>query len=138
LANTYTVIEQIARGGFGRVERIKAADGRTLARKVFDPSPELGVSSAADLEKLRRRFEREVRVQSYCAKHGAIPILDSDLKADPPWFVMPLADKNYAEQIKEDRTSDRPTRRISLAWEIEGSPSGRSTDSLVIVPSTSI
>ena len=36
-----------------------------------------------------------------------MPVLGSDLKAEPPWFVMPLATKTYAAQIAEDRAANR-------------------------------
>ena len=32
-----------------------------------------------------------------------MPILDNDLKGDEPWFLMPIAEKTYEEQIKIDR-----------------------------------
>jgi hypothetical protein len=98
-----TLVSQLARGGFGRVEKVRDADRSVLARKVFDPSPELGIREERELAKLRKRFEREVRVQMALAKYGMMPIVRAELDADPPWFLMPLADKNYADQIREDR-----------------------------------
>ena len=52
----------INRGGFGRVERVQLSDGTYVARKVFDPAPH--VLERTDLDRLRARFAREVRVQS--------------------------------------------------------------------------
>jgi hypothetical protein len=102
-----TVVSEIARGGFGRVERVCTADGRVFARKMFEPSPRLGSPDEVDLEKLRRRFEREVRVQMALAPYGMMPIEHAALEADPPWFLMPLADRTYREQIRTDREESR-------------------------------
>jgi hypothetical protein len=102
-----TVIGEIARGGFGRVERVSTRAGKILARKVFEPSPRLGFPEEVDLEKLRRRFEREVRVQMALAPYGMMPIEHAALDRDPPWFLMPLAERNYREQVREDRQAER-------------------------------
>jgi hypothetical protein len=104
-----TIVSEIARGGFGRVERVCTRDGRVFARKVFDPSPRLGLPEELDLEKLRRRFEREVRVQMALAPYGMMPIEHAALDADPPWFLMPLADRTYRELIRADREQSRIT-----------------------------
>jgi hypothetical protein len=101
------VLGEIARGGFGRVERVRGSDGVVLARKVFDPSPLLGPPEELDVAKLRKRFEREVRVQMALARYGMMPIVRAELASDPPYFLMPLADKNYRDQIREDRQAGR-------------------------------
>jgi hypothetical protein len=102
-----TVVGEIARGGFGRVERVCSPDGRVFARKVFEPSARLGLPEEVDLEKLRKRFEREVRVQMALAPYGMMPIEHAALDADPPWFLMPLAEKTYRQQIRADREQTR-------------------------------
>ncbi|HEY2514454.1 MAG TPA: protein kinase [Polyangiaceae bacterium] len=94
------VLGEIARGGFGRVERVMIATGEVVARKVFDPRPELDV---LDPDKLRKRFVHEVEAQRRLAPYGAIRVLDADLAADAPWFTMPLAEKSYRVQIEADR-----------------------------------
>jgi len=101
---TVVVVRTIARGGFGRVELVKPKKGgATVARKVFDPKPE--VLAGTTVEKLKQRFQREVRVQSQLSSDFFIPILASDLEADEPWFTMPVADRSYAEKIEEDRAA---------------------------------
>lgn len=100
------VVRSINRGGMGRVEEVELLDGTRAARKVFDPDP-LAYSNALEFEKLRKRFEREVKYQTELGRHGAMPVLGSALKDDPPWFVMPLADKTYADQIIEDRANKK-------------------------------
>jgi serine/threonine protein kinase len=108
-ARDLTVLGEIARGGFGRVERVRGPDGVVLARKVFDPSPLLGSPEELDVAKLRKRFEREVRVQMALARHGMMPIVLAELASDPPFFLMPLAEKNYRDQIRDDRQAGRIT-----------------------------
>ena len=94
------LLGQIARGGFGRIEKVRLDDGRVVARKVFDPASEL---ASQNREKLRRRFAQEIEAQRRLAAHGALPILDADLDADAPWFTMPLADRSFRAQVESDR-----------------------------------
>jgi hypothetical protein len=94
------VLDQIARGGFGRVERVRLASGAIVARKVFDPTPEFAF---LDQAKLRRRFVNEVEALRRLATHGVIPVVAAALDAEPPWFAMPLAEKSYRAQVKADR-----------------------------------
>src|SRR5438552_8611731 len=72
VAASVVVVRTIARGGFGRVELVKPRKGGlTVARKVFDPKPE--VLAGATPEKLKQRFRREVRVQSRLSSDFFIP-----------------------------------------------------------------
>lgn len=93
----------IARGGFGRVERFLMGDGKYSARKTF--SPAFAISSAAEYEKLKFRFAREVKVQSSIASKSFIPIISHDLTAAEPSYLMPLADRNFQQQIEIDRSN---------------------------------
>ena len=97
------VIEEINRGGFGLVEKIRLNNGTIVARKTFNPLPQIREST--DVNKLLRRFSREVRVQSSLPNEYFIPVLDKDLEGDRPWFTMPLSDRNYADLVQEDRNS---------------------------------
>jgi len=89
----------IDRGGYGIVDEVEDYDGRRLARKSFDPQ----VSDPVEREKLRKRFAREVRIQSQIHHPNIMPIVKSDLEACPPWFTMPLADQSFAQKIEADR-----------------------------------
>src|SRR5690348_8362491 len=101
-ASAVIVLRTLAHGGFGRVELIKLdKGGGNVARKVFDPKPD--VLKATSIEKLRQRFQREVRIQSRLSGDYFIPVLDAKLDGDSPWFTMPLAARNFAEKIEEDR-----------------------------------
>src|SRR5436309_6680321 len=96
------ILEQIARGGFGRVERVRLEGGRIAARKVFDPNPDL---AGLDPEKLRKRFVNEVAALRRLSAYGAIAVLEADLEGDPPWYTMPLAEKSFRQQVNDDRAA---------------------------------
>jgi hypothetical protein len=91
------VIGQIAQTNFGRVERVLLDDGTEAARKVFEPNPV--AVQAAQLPGLRKRFAREVKVQSQLPSHLVVPVIASDLNANPPWFAMPLAEGTFENSI---------------------------------------
>ncbi len=95
------VIDIINRGGFGRVERVALSDGTVLAQKVFDPTQD--VIAGSDIDKLKKRFKREVRVQSSLSGDFFVPVIAFDLDTDQPWFTMPLCERNYSVQIAEDK-----------------------------------
>jgi serine/threonine protein kinase len=96
------VIRRIDRGGFGFVDEIETSSGGHIARKSFDPPSQ----DAAELANLRRRFEREVRIQSALKHPNIMPIYDVHLTGDPPSFTMPLATMSLDAKLAEDhRTS---------------------------------
>jgi eukaryotic-like serine/threonine-protein kinase len=92
----------IARGGFGRVERVQLDDGTVAARKTF--MPPIGMSQE-NVAKFRKRFGREVRTQGAMTSQSFLPVLAHDLDSDEPWFVMPLADRSLQDEISMLRTS---------------------------------
>ncbi len=98
------ILGDINRGGFGRVEKVKTDDGEIFARKVFDPLP--GIVASGDLAKLKKRFQREVRVQSSLSSDYFIPILNSNLESDSPSFIMPLAERNFWQEIQDSRAKN--------------------------------
>lgn len=95
------VIRSIDRGGFGFVEEIETNTGERLARKTFDPSTLI----PGDLSNLRRRFEREVRIQSAIDHPNIMPVIDHNMQSDPPYFTMPLASESLELKIRNDRLS---------------------------------
>lgn len=92
------VIEQIAHTNFGRVERVLLDNGTVAARKVVEPNPVM--VQAAQLPGLRKRFAREVKVQSRLPSHLVVPVIAADLNANPPWFVMPFAEKTFEHHMQ--------------------------------------
>src|SRR5260370_41355252 len=89
----------IERGGFGVVHEVEDRKGRRLARKSFEPQ----VASVEEKEKLRKRFNREVQIQSRIHHPNIMPIAKHDLDASPPWFTTPLATRSFATKIEDDR-----------------------------------
>ncbi len=98
--SVFTTASEIGRGGFGVVERVRDSRGRSFARKTFLPAQHIPVDVH---DKLRKRFKREVKIQEQLGGNEILPVLASDLDERNPWFVMPLAEKTYESQIKEDR-----------------------------------
>jgi len=97
------VISEINRGGFGVVEKVRLSDGSIVARKSFAPT--VGISDPNDLDKLRHRFEREVRYMSSIESEAICPVLDYDLNCSDPWFTMPLAEETLHDAIDEAKSN---------------------------------
>lgn len=87
------IIEEINRGGFGRVEKVEKESGGIVARKVYDP--QFSILAATEEAKLKKRFRREVMVQSSLTSNSFLPILEYDLDCIAPWFTMLINDKYY-------------------------------------------
>jgi eukaryotic-like serine/threonine-protein kinase len=105
------ILNVINRGGFGKVERIQLPSGEILARKVFDPLPDILIS--ADERKLIKRFQREVKIQQQLNPDFFIPIIEHSLSSTPMWFTMPLAERNFWVEILESRqNSTVPTEAL--------------------------
>jgi serine/threonine protein kinase len=100
--SAYRAIREIGRGGFGIVEIVADSSGNRFARKTFSPA---GSIPPAAHDKLRMRFRREVITQQELGGTEILPVLDHDLDATAPWFVMPLAEKTYQQKIQDDKAS---------------------------------
>jgi serine/threonine protein kinase len=106
------VLEQLSRGGFGRVEKVLTDEGQIVARKIFEPHIE-GLTTK-EIEKLKQRFIREVKIQSSLSGDFFIPILGYQLETEPYWFTMPLAEKNFLDEIASCHiSSDIPVSGFS-------------------------
>ena len=89
-------VREINRGGFGVVHEVEMPNGGRRARKSFAPQ---GKTTPEEEEKLKRRFAREVKVQSQIRHPNIMPILSHNLEASPPWFTMPLAQKSFRDKL---------------------------------------
>lgn len=98
----------IAQGGFGVIDKVRLDNGEIVAKKSFKPRE---YSSEEELQKLRKRFIREVKIQSSLPTDFFMPILGSNLSIEVPFYLMPLAEKSLKTQILEDRL----TKEINLA-----------------------
>lgn len=99
----YANIRELGRGGFGIVQEVES-NGKRYAKKTFKPSMSIPIEA---YERLRKRFCREVRIQTEIGGAEIIQVLYSELAGENPWFVMPLADKVYQEKLREDRKSGK-------------------------------
>lgn len=92
------LVRTINRGGFGEVDEVEEK-GKRFARKTF--KPDFVIASNPDLAaSAERRFKREVATQAQLSHPNIVPIIRHNLSANPPWFLMPLADSTLAEEIK--------------------------------------
>ncbi|RQO74530.1 hypothetical protein DBR43_03830 [Pedobacter sp. KBW06] len=92
------VVQLINDGGFGKIEEVICSDGRHYARKTFNP-PANTANDAVTREKFRMRFIREVKTQKRLPNTLFIPIIFEDLSGSAPWFLMPVADDVYSNEI---------------------------------------
>lgn len=93
------VVARIGQGGFGNVDHVILRDGTHCARKEFAKNqpltPEL-------LENVKKRFAKEVKVQTAIDHPNIVSILLSDLENDPPYYLMPLAESTLDKDLRAD------------------------------------
>lgn len=94
----YTVVRERGKGGFGVVNEVVDEQGNHFACKVLNVPPHLPV------ELVKPRFEREVKYQSAIRHNHVVHIFEHHLDSNPPWFIMPLADWSFEDEIEKDRT----------------------------------
>lgn len=83
----YKIIKELGKGGFGCVYKVQK-DTKFYALKICSDNNYID------------RFKREIRLMESVKSPNVMPVLDSDLEDNPPYFVMPLCkgnlcDKNY-------------------------------------------
>ncbi len=89
IGRKYRVRRVIGQGGMGSVLEVeRRSDGRALALKFC----RLGGPWS-------RRFAREVRLMARVEHPHVVPVLDADLSANPPYFVMPLARGSLEDEL---------------------------------------
>src|SRR5882757_7873055 len=90
-------LEEIGSGGFGVIRKVRLPDKRIAALKIFRP---LWSLQGEDWSKLRRRFEREVEVQSNLPEDLFIPVLLKMLDGSPLCYAMAYAERNFESEIQ--------------------------------------
>lgn len=100
---TLNFIKNIGSGGFGVVDEVTDEDGRIFARKTFQINQAPSFPKHLEANVLKR-FIREASVQSAIRHKNIVPVLGMDLKAIPPFFLMPLAIGSLQTDIEKDRT----------------------------------
>lgn len=94
-----TFIENIGRGGFGVVDKVKDERGDVYARKTFQINqgplfpPKLS-------ENVKKRFIREAKLQSAISHKNIVPVVKKYLDEEPPYFLMPLALNSLEKDLK--------------------------------------
>jgi serine/threonine protein kinase len=96
-------VKNIGRGGFGVVDEVQNDDGTHLARKTFSINQPYEIDHDFEMH-IRERFSREISIQSSFTNPNIVPVIDSDLNAEPPYFLMPLADSSLDRDIKADKS----------------------------------
>jgi serine/threonine protein kinase len=100
------VVREINRGGFGVIDEVVCDDGKHYARKTFSPS-DMFKGDSELCAKLMSRFIREVKTQKILPNEYFIPIIYDDLIDTSPWFLMPLAERVYVDEINGSKTDGR-------------------------------
>lgn len=70
------VLKRIGQGGFGNVDHVVMGDGSECARKEFSQNQPLSPELLANV---KRRFAKEVKVQSAIDHPNIVPVIGSDL-----------------------------------------------------------
>jgi tRNA A-37 threonylcarbamoyl transferase component Bud32 len=94
------LIEPIDKGGFGNVDKVEDEGGQLVARKTFSKNQPMNDEL---LENVKKRFAKEVRVQGAIDHPNIVKIVGHDLKSDPPYYLMPLAESSLSKDLKADR-----------------------------------
>ncbi|RXJ49558.1 protein kinase domain-containing protein [Gelidibacter gilvus] len=100
------IIQSINRGGFGIIDEVECDNGQRYARKTFAPSDQF--KDDVDIcNKLKSRFIREVKTQSLLPSEYFMPIVFSDLNSPQPYFLMPLAEDVFINEIQTAKAESR-------------------------------
>jgi serine/threonine protein kinase len=107
----YRKQDRIDAGGFGCVFKALCLDNneivafKELSGRVFSVEE-------------RKRFAREVKIQTSLSHPNIVPILGSNLSAEPPWFVMPLAVKTLRKEIDEGGFRGNSQKAVEAFFQI--------------------
>jgi eukaryotic-like serine/threonine-protein kinase len=89
-------------GGFGVVDLVEdTANSTQYARKTFSVAQPM---PPALEQNVKKRFIREARTQSGINHPNIVPVLRSDLTADPPYYLMPPAVCSLQDDIDQDKS----------------------------------
>lgn len=93
---TFSVLDHIGSGGLADVSRVVDTMGSTWAMKQFRPS------GSDDDQKQVSRFRQEIRIQSDLQHPHIVPVVASNLKTDPPFYIMELATESLHDLIRRE------------------------------------
>ncbi|MGH1441273.1 MAG: serine/threonine-protein kinase [Cellvibrionaceae bacterium] len=98
----YSKQEILGEGGFAQVFRVTDEQGNEFALKEF--SPQKHIINQVGKDSLHKRFLREVRHQISIQHNNVVRIIEANLTATPPFFIMEKADCTLNDELKADRT----------------------------------
>lgn len=96
------VVREIHQGGFGVIHEVELKDGSRVARKTFNPIMKDKMNEKT-LKEFKRRFSREVKIQEKLPPDFFIKILHSSLEEENPWFLMPIAEMVFTNEIIQSK-----------------------------------
>lgn len=111
LIGKYQVLGLLGRGGMGVVHKVAAPGGwPLLALKLLRPNDLL--TRLWGRAEVRRRFAREARLLAGLRHPNLVAVLDMDLVADPPYYVMEYLCDNLGQLIGEGYDPQTPSRAL--------------------------
>lgn len=103
----FTLVGNLGRGAFGRVDLVRDSLGQGFAMKVYEPSAEVVNAINAghvSADELQRRFHSEATYQQRIQHPNVVRVFESDLAAAPPYFLMELGEASLAQDLAKDHT----------------------------------
>lgn len=97
----YTVIPEqppLGSGTYGLVEKVYLKNGHGGQCNEYGYARKTLINTEGDTD-LVQRFIREVSAQDDCLHKYIVQIFICDLHANPPWFIMELAESSLEKEI---------------------------------------
>ncbi|MSE13967.1 protein kinase [Pantoea agglomerans] len=95
----FTKTDHIGSGGFGNVSRVVDENGNEFAMKTFSINQPVPLNAVL-ADNVKKRFIREANLQHGIKHKNIVPVIDKELKENPPYFIMPLAVSSLADDMK--------------------------------------
>jgi eukaryotic-like serine/threonine-protein kinase len=96
-------VKYIGHGGFGIVDKVVDENGNYYAKKTFAVNQGPGFTDDMR-DNVKRRFIREAERQGAINHPNIVPIVYTALQAEPPYYIMALAESSLVQDISQDRT----------------------------------
>lgn len=107
ISSKYIVRGHLGGGSYGQVHLATDQHGIEVAIKVFEPNASVKAAIAqgliSELE-LKKRFATEAKYQATIHHPNVVKVIDSDLNADPPYFVMERAADSLSSNLAFDHS----------------------------------
>lgn len=96
----YKILEFKGQGGFGKVEVVQVGT-EVKACKTFELSGVMKGNPSLE-ENAKKRFIKEAKYQHSINHKNIVPVTKMFLTEEPPYFIMPLAEKSLLEDLSID------------------------------------